>query len=649
MRKSLVALLFLLFPGTLFAAREIGWNALEVKAHLESDGRLHVMERHRMLFTGDWNGGERVFRLEPSQELSVESVTRIDAAGTPHELALGGLSEVDHWELNGLTLRWRARAPSDPEFDNTPLTYEIRYTLANILVPAGGNRYDLRHDFAFPNRPSPVRDFDLELTFAPEWNHQPIRTHKQDIPRGKSYVVITTLRYTGTAAPSAAPWYSPWISRLRPWLVVVPTSLLLALFFFREARSRRSIIVDDRPIDRAWLNETLFAYAPEVAGAMYDGEVGPPEVAALLATMERDGKVSTSVSGKGKKANLTVKLLVPKKQLESRERDLADLLFTGDTTEVRANDLRNSRKQTGFDPAGAIRSSIAAETQRIAPGSVHVHPVREITLLIVTGLALLIVGIVKRQVEFVFLFAVVFGAVGTFASGFTGAARWKKGELRIAALMLVVPAVVMVLVADLLRRFFVPSNDPVGQMTTWSLAGLGILLFAAYRTILSSASDGVTPRAAAVRAQLTRARAWFQKELGKPVPEIDNAWVPWLIALGLDGNIASWWKEHGAARQGSGTSNSTSSRDDAFGTSSTSSSFSSGERTSAFSAGEGRFGGAGSTGSWGAAATAFAAPISAPRPTSSSSSSSSSSSDSSWSSSDSSSDSSSGGGGGGGW
>jgi hypothetical protein len=40
---------------------------MDVRAILDADGRLHVTESQAMVFTGDWNGGERIFRVSPGQ------------------------------------------------------------------------------------------------------------------------------------------------------------------------------------------------------------------------------------------------------------------------------------------------------------------------------------------------------------------------------------------------------------------------------------------------------------------------------------------------------------------------------------------------------------------------------------------------------
>src|SRR5690349_1701064 len=115
MRHALFVCLVLL--GSLRAeARDLHWRELAVRAELQNDGTLRITERQAMVFNGDWNGGERIFRVERHQALTVHGMTRIDADGTAHDLVNGDLGTVDHYFLDGNLLRWRSRAPNDPEF-----------------------------------------------------------------------------------------------------------------------------------------------------------------------------------------------------------------------------------------------------------------------------------------------------------------------------------------------------------------------------------------------------------------------------------------------------------------------------------------------------------------------------------------------------
>src|SRR5262245_61291507 len=74
-------------PAVHAAQRELYWDALEVKAHLNVDGVLDVTERHTMVFTGDWNGGERVFNVRSREKLEFLGLDRLEAnTGSLHPL-----------------------------------------------------------------------------------------------------------------------------------------------------------------------------------------------------------------------------------------------------------------------------------------------------------------------------------------------------------------------------------------------------------------------------------------------------------------------------------------------------------------------------------------------------------------------------------
>src|SRR5262249_34578193 len=143
---------------------------LDVKARLDADGVLHAVERHAMVFTGDWNGGERAFRIAQGQKLTLQGIRRIDPkTGEARALESGSVELVDHYAFAGpTTVRWRSRLPSDPPFEDTEIDYELTYTLSGILIRQGP-AYRLDHDFAFPERAGAIDAFSLDLELDPVW------------------------------------------------------------------------------------------------------------------------------------------------------------------------------------------------------------------------------------------------------------------------------------------------------------------------------------------------------------------------------------------------------------------------------------------------------------------------------------------------
>jgi hypothetical protein len=100
-RTTLACLLFCLsFSPELLAQRQLHWDALDVEVRLDDEGRLHVTETHTMVFSGDWNGGERTFNVRPRQQFAFVGMERIDPSG--EKVALGqdsSLDDVDEYVL----------------------------------------------------------------------------------------------------------------------------------------------------------------------------------------------------------------------------------------------------------------------------------------------------------------------------------------------------------------------------------------------------------------------------------------------------------------------------------------------------------------------------------------------------------------------
>ena len=133
-RCSLLLLILLGLPTVSAAQRELHWNRIAVEATLDASGTLRVIETQTMVFTGDWNGGERVFNLRPRQTMTFDGLRR-EAGGEWKTLTEDGtLDEVDEYSWSEPRLRWRSRLPSDPVFAGTAIRYELQYSLSGILL-----------------------------------------------------------------------------------------------------------------------------------------------------------------------------------------------------------------------------------------------------------------------------------------------------------------------------------------------------------------------------------------------------------------------------------------------------------------------------------------------------------------------------------
>ncbi|MEZ5312825.1 MAG: hypothetical protein R2862_03795 [Thermoanaerobaculia bacterium] len=594
-------------PG---AARELHWRALEVDATVEHDGSLSIRELQRMVFTGDWNGGERTFRLFPGQELTVRRIVRIDpVSGVERTLEKGGLEKVDSWNWTSpRQVRWRSRRPSDPEFDGTEIDYRLEYRLTGAMRSLGEGRYRLDHDFAFADRVGVIESVVVRLTLAPEWRSLsplPVSWSAESLPPGEGFVRPVELEFVGTGQPkAAAPPHLPEIWR---WGGIALLLAGIAHFLHRLLARERSLGrwggAPPPSIDRAWLEAHLFSLAPEVVGAAWDRKVGSAEVAALLARLTAEGKLASEVRSRGRfvrREDLHLELLVPRSSFSGYEGALISALF-GSSTTTDTQSLRKRYQGTGFDPAEKIRSGVQARLKQVrgfADGSPK-PSWKPTALLLTAGLLLygaaLVVAPEKRGMVFATLlpFSLAWLVIG-LGSALTGQSRVGK---------VTGPAIGIGLTLTLFALGLWLLGGWPGATWLHFLATLSWAL-ALSRSLFNLLATREGPESLARRRELTRARDYFAAELRKKTPDLEDSWFPYLLAFGLAPNLDRWFHRFGSASDPASLAGASAGR---FGGSS-----SGGSGTSGWSGGGGSFGGGGASATWALAATAMSAGVAAP-------------------------------------
>jgi uncharacterized membrane protein YgcG len=493
-------------------ARSLHWRELDVTARLDADGRLHVRERQVMVFSGDWNGGERRFRVPPGQRLEFTRIARVDpVTGVEIPLQQGRLTATDRWDWQGRdTVRWRSRLPSDPVFSDTAIVYVLEYTLTGILLQrADGYLFD--HDFAFPDRTGEIERFHLDLALDPVWQAQstlPPAVERAHLAPGESVVLTSLLRHTqgepaffstgaegrARGATVPAPVVPAW---LRPlllaglWLLFV----LKAIAFCRhEARLGRFAILAE-PVDRAWVKRHMLALAPEVVGATWDKTTGAAEVAAVIARLVQEGKMASRVEHPtfalfghrlpipgGPILHLT--LQQERSRFKGYERRLVDGLFVrGDTTDTRLVRNYYREKNRSFDPVDRIRQPLEARVQRLTGTTAGPWWWSWIpsTLLFVLGLLLMVLGSLSPET---FADARFKAMAGVMSGGFllmvvpAALVFWRLGAFRkrlwVLAALLCGWSVFLLIAANLLQQQDLrPLLLPIGVLLVcWSITAI---------------------------------------------------------------------------------------------------------------------------------------------------------------------------------
>lgn len=618
-RLAALALLLVLCPAARAQARELHWKALHVAAQLDADGVLHVRERHHMVFTGDWNGGERIFRIEPGQELELHGITRVDpVTGATRSLQEGSLDRVDHYTwADARTLRWRSRATTDPGYDRTGIIYDIEYSLHGALRKENG-RYLLAHDFAFADRPGVIEDHAVTLRLDPVWRTdgpQELEIHRGLLRPGMGNVVRLSLEYTGAGEPGGM-GLGPRSRMLLAALFVIP-ALLLAHFYASEwIRGRFAPLDPPDATSQRRLEEDVLVHPAEVVGAAWDRETGSAEVAALVARLTEQGTLSSHADGADV---LHLGLRADRESLSGYERALVDALFFGGRTETSTSDVRAHYEKRGFDPAMLIRSGVDERVaELVGPPAYRYFPLWVPTLLLfAAGTFWLWWTSTTSQVAVIRMVTTVLPLLVLAAFATSAAARWRarvdRGPLRTIGFL--IPAFLVLaaageLVADLVH---VPALaefvGETGGVPPPVKLGATLVALAMFNSTINNARSRERSRGLAFRKRLASARRYFVTQLAQPEPALRDEWFPYVLAFGLDGDAKRWFEAYGGRSDSSSSPFWTGSP--SSGSVSSSSSGSSGG-TPGWTGGGGAYGGGGATGSWAAAAGALSAGFSAP-------------------------------------
>lgn len=599
--------------------RELHWRALDVQAHLDSAGRLHVKERQDILFTGDWNGGERTFNLRSGQDLDFHRMVRVDSTGREVEMRAGELTAIDEYQFTSSeVLRWRSRLPSDPPFDATPRSYVLEYTLGNILVSRDSGLV-LDHDFAFPDRAGIIERFTLHLSFDPAWRvppSVPLDYAEDNLETGRGYVLTFPLTFTGSGRPSAVHYGlgRPVRLALAGLLLAAFLVLVVRLFLREAALGRFAAPLPPGEVDEAFLSRHVFTLAPEAAGALWDNTTAAPEVSAVLARLVQEKKVSAEVKVTKvwifSSSVLHLKLLVPRDEFRRHERQLVDALFQWDETETSTSEVRKRYRTSGFDPGRLIAPTLhtmVGDPDKADPDAPP--PSRTLTLVLI--------GV----------------AIGCFLLG-----MWQEPGRAVPAVFVVMPSIFLGILAGsqayLWRgrlanlgahslRFLIPLGILLGgiswfivrdalQMPLGALAAIATTGLLVANLTLNRARSVQGAERIARRKRLYAAREYLKRELMQREPRLKDEWFPWLIGFGLGPHMDHWFKAFGGAGTGMHAGNS-------FGSSGSGASFSSASRGSSWTGmgGGGGFSGGGSSASFAAAAGAMGASISKPSSSSS--------------------------------
>ena len=608
--KGAILCLLLGIATPLSAQRSLHWRDVAIDARLTEDGTLRVVETQTIVFTGPWNGGERRFDVRPRQHFRFEGIRRVDSTGRAHVMHEGNLGVMDGYALvDGNTLRWRSRLPTDPPFNESPITYVLEYSYRNILVPDGRN-WVLDHDFGFGDRSGVIENFSVTLhDLEPNWQPTMAFNGKwqgRNLLPGEGFVVRVPLRYVGDSELAVSTGADP-IERA---LLVGVTLLLLGsigkrLYTREKSTGRLDPLPSPDGVDEKWLEENVFVHLPEVVGAAWDNSTSAAEVAAVLARLVADGRMKSDVRDGGFFGGpvLHLELLADRGRFHGYELKLIDALFERGETTTDTGRIRARYKRSGFDPSEKIRKPL----QELVDAMVRANdPHRSSPLpslfAFLFSIPLLAAAVGREPADAPLVVGGAAAMIVCYFIALGGAAVWRNRihDVGRAALWFLVPiGIPLVVLLTVLA-------SGVTRASVLALAGLCCLWLALANSVFNQARSRESLDRIALRRRLAVARSYFIRELRRDEPRLKDAWFPYLIAFGLGKHMDRWFAAFGGESEPMLSTVGYSSGSGSHGGHGHS-----GGGWTGFGGGAG-FSGGGSSGSWTTAVGVMAAGVSAP-------------------------------------
>ncbi len=587
--RILSALLLVLGLPPWAAAQSVVWTVLDVKASLDNEGRLHVVETHDLELKE--GGGFKLslpFGLGVDQGIAFGGLTRLgpDSAEVALQEAKGDVEGPDQYRYYPLGHVYF----SIPELPSgTSLAYRMEYELLNALSPAWAiaagkgplerpatihyplaqfrqvvsdlreawpgrdGLYRLDHDVLFPSRQGPgfaVRRIDYQLHYDTAWRLVDPDAELATIQADEDYRVRRLFERVDGAAPSAVDQKAPRLrwAVLGALLLAVPVLWLLLLA--AEAVGSRLA----GPTTFEGMQARLSSLAPEALAALSGGGWSTaPQLESVLSRMAGERKIAIEVeaiapASQGPEPSeeeedddepqrlVRIRRLVPLEGLPDFEREVLSHLLVDGRRDVTSAQLQDLHAEQGLDP-GQIVSDVLPSRSATPPRS---WLASLLWLLSLGGVALQLSSLESSD-----LFPLVL--IGDLAVLFLLRAwprgYWHGGQRWPAAIALLVPGLLASALATALLFSISPSMAPQGYLGTAAAA------LAAYAALLAGARRPWRGEPHALVRDLGRIRRYAKRELRRAQPRLEDRFLPHLEALGLGKHLEAWRQSVGQRRR----------------------------------------------------------------------------------------------------
>ena len=290
-------------------------RSIDIRATLDRDGRLHVVERQRLRITAANDGASRqiVRSLRRGIELRGVSLVEGDAL---NPLERGELTEPGRYrfETGTSTILWTFDSETPEQ------TFQLEYTLVDALAARPGG-YRIAYD-ALPR--TAYAEARALVTLDPAWAVVPDSTAAaQPLDLTLPVEKRPLLRYVGSGEPAFVPPLAPDSLRRRLTIAIGAGCLILALLFVRHEWIAGRLRVPRPPlrVDAGVVRDDLLSLFPQL-----EQPGGTADDSSVLARMIVEGKVLIHLHS-GVSDQMHLLLVRSRDELSDEERAVSALIF----------------------------------------------------------------------------------------------------------------------------------------------------------------------------------------------------------------------------------------------------------------------------------------------------------------------------------
>lgn len=353
-------LVSVVMTARLHAEKSLKWELVEVQATLRNDSTMVVEETQAIRFNGDWNGAYRNYETGWGERIEILSVERKQPDGSWKPLQSGSTDTTDSYTFDRNTgeVKWRARNPDDPPFEDQLIEYRIKLKHHGLFHRNSWNGYSLNHDFAFSDREDSIDRIAVTIDTEENWQHKegqefPLSFESENsLKPGEGFIVKIPLEYTGDESSLPESPFVILLYRVLTWLIVPVLLLLIQLLFVllaaRKGVFRKPQRLDADDYDRA--AELIDGFSPEEIAILAEKDTA----AAWLSKLITEGKLRITAGPDG---NQYLEKVAADSDFSKQDREILSELFINESRKISSEEIRQyyKNKRQSFSLYSAVR------------------------------------------------------------------------------------------------------------------------------------------------------------------------------------------------------------------------------------------------------------------------------------------------------